>query len=150
MKIELAWVNSLLTNIEFKKSRNLSLSFVNNQLTELTSNEFIIGLGYRFKDIEIRINTGGSSKPMKSDINVKCDFSIRSNKTILRRVDQEVNQISTGQQVISLNFSADYQMNERFTLRLFFDKVINNPYISSTFPNSTTNAGISVRFSLAQ
>ncbi len=150
LKIELAWVNSLLTNIEFKKSRNLSLSFVNNQLTELTSNEFIIGLGYRFKDIEIRINTGGSSKPMKSDINVKCDFSIRSNKTILRRVDQEVNQISTGQQVISLNFSADYQMNERFTLRLFFDKVINNPYISSTFPNSTTNAGISVRFSLAQ
>lgn len=150
IKIELSWVNSLLTNIEFKKSRNLSLSFVNNQLTELSSNEFIIGLGYRFKDIEIRINSGGSSKPLKSDINVKCDFSIRSNKTILRRVDQNINQISTGQQVISLNMSADYQLNERFTLRVFFDKVINNPYISSTFPNSTTNAGISVKFSLAQ
>ncbi len=150
IKIELSWVNSLLTNIEFKKSRNLSLSFVNNQLTELTSNEFIIGLGYRFKDVEIRIRTSGSTKPLKSDINIKCDFSIRSNKTILRRVDQNINQISTGQQVISLNFSADYQLNERFTLRAFFDKVINNPYISSTFPNSTTNAGFSLRFSLAQ
>lgn len=150
IKIELAWVNSLLTNFEIKKSRNLSLSFVNNQLTELSSNELIIGLGYRFKDIEIRINTGGSSKPLKSDINVKCDFSIRTNKTVLRRIDQNINQISAGQQVISLNFSADYMLNERFTLRAFFDKVINNPLISSSFPNSTTNAGISIRFSLAQ
>jgi len=144
-KLELSWVNSLLTNIEFKKSRNLSLSFVNNQLTELTSNEFIIGLGYRIKDVEIIIG-----KLIKSDITLKCDFSIRSNKTVLRRVDQNVNQISAGQQVISLNFSADYMLNERFTLRAFFDKVINNPFISSSFPNSTTNAGISVRFSLAQ
>ncbi len=145
IKIELSWVNSLLTNIEFKKSRNLSLSFVNNQLTELSSNEFIIGLGYRIKDVEIIIG-----KLMKSDITLKLDFSIRSNKTVLRRVDQNVNQISAGQQVISLNFSADYMLNERFTLRAFFDKVINNPFISSSFPNSTTNAGISVRFSLAQ
>ncbi|MFZ4412371.1 MAG: cell surface protein SprA [Bacteroidales bacterium] len=145
IKIELSWVNSLLTNIEFKKSRNLSLSFVNNQLTELTSNEFIIGLGYRIKDVEIIIG-----KLMKSDITLKLDFSIRSNKTVLRRVDQNINQISAGQQVISLNFSADYMLNERFTLRAFFDKVINNPFISSSFPNSTTNAGISVRFSLAQ
>ena len=145
IKIELSWVNSLLTNIEFKKSRNLSLSFVNNQLTELTSNEFIIGLGYRIKDVEIIIG-----KLLKSDITLKCDFSIRSNKTVLRRIDQNINQISAGQQVISLNFSADYMLNERFTLRAFFDKVINNPFISSSFPNSTTNAGISVRFSLAQ
>lgn len=145
IKIELSWVNSLLTNIEFKKSRNLSLSFTNNQLTELTSNEFIIGLGYRIKDVEIIIG-----KLLKSDITLKCDFSIRSNKTVLRRVDQNINQISAGQQVISLNFSADYMLNERFTLRAFFDKVINNPFISSSFPNSTTNAGISIRFSLAQ
>ncbi len=145
VKVEISWVNSLLTNVEFKKSRNLSLSFVNNQLTELTSNEFIIGLGYRIKDVEIIIG-----KLLKSDITLKCDFSIRSNKTVLRRVDLNVNQISAGQQVISLNFSADYMLNERFTLRAFFDKVINNPFISSSFPNSTTNAGISVRFSLAQ
>ncbi len=144
-KLELSWVNSLLTNIEFKKSRNLSLSFVNNQLTELSSNEFIIGLGYRIKDVEIIIG-----KLMKSDITLKLDFSIRSNKTVLRRIDQNINQISSGQQVISLNFSADYMLNERFTLRAFFDKVINNPFISSSFPNSTTNAGISFRFSLAQ
>ncbi|MCX6232896.1 MAG: cell surface protein SprA [Bacteroidetes bacterium] len=144
-RIELSWVNSLLTNIEFKKSRNLSLSFTNNQLTELTSNEFIVGLGYRIKDVEIIIG-----KLLKSDITLKLDFSIRSNKTVLRRIDQNINQISQGQQVISLNFSADYMLNERFTLRAFFDKVINNPFISSSFPNSTTNAGISIRFSLAQ
>jgi len=149
IKIDLGWQNSLLTNFEIKKSRTLSLSFVNNQMTEVISNELIIGIGYRFKDVSFNIVSGRSNKKIKSDLNLKCDFSIRSNKTILRRVDQNVNQISAGQNVISLNTSADYQVSDRFTLRAFFDKVINNPYISNSFPNSTTNAGISVRFSLA-
>ncbi len=151
IKIEISWQNSLMTNIEIKKSRNISLSFTNNQLTELTSNEFIIGLGYRIKDVQLNIvSQGGKTKKIKSDINLKCDFSIRTNETILRRVDENVNQISQGQQVISINTSADYMISERFKIRAFFDKVINNPFISSSFPQSTTNAGLSITFSLAQ
>lgn len=87
---------------------------------------------------------------MKSDLNVRADFSIRNNKTILRRIDEEINQVSSGQQVISINTSADYMVNQRLNIRLFFDKVINNPYVSSQYRNSTTNGGISLRFTLAQ
>jgi cell surface protein SprA len=150
---DMTWLNSLMSKFEIKKSRNLSMSFVNNQLTEVTSNEYVVGLGYRFKDVKFVVKNmggGGSRQNVKSDLNVRADFSVRNNKTILRRIDEDINQVSTGQQVISINTSADYMVNQRLNIRLFFDKVINNPYVSSQYRNSTTKGGISLRFTLAQ
>lgn len=146
INLDATWQNSLITKVEFKKSRNLALSFANNQMTEVASSEVTLGLGYRFKDVEINL----ANKDFKSDLNLKFDFSIRNNKTILRKIVEDVNQISAGQKVISINTSAEYQLSQKFTIRAFFDKVINNPYISSQFLTSNTNAGISMRFSLAQ
>lgn len=148
--IDMTWNNSLLTKIEFKKSRNLSLSFVNNQLTEVTNNEIVIGVGYRFKDVKLNMSSGGRKQQLKSDLNVKLDLSVRDNKTVLRRLDEAINQISTGNRMVSINSSADYVINQRFNVRLFFDKTITNPKVSNQFNNSTTNAGISLRFTLAQ
>ncbi|PKP04767.1 MAG: cell surface protein SprA [Bacteroidetes bacterium HGW-Bacteroidetes-6] len=146
INIDLTWKNSLISKIEYKKSRNLAMSFSNNQLTEVISGEITLGLGYRIKDVEFEI----SNKPFKSDLSLKADFSIRNNKTVLRKIVENVDQISAGQKIISVNLSAEYMLSQKFTIRAFFDKVINNPYISSQFLNSNTNAGISLRFSLAQ
>ncbi len=149
-RLDATWNNSLLTRFEIKKSRAIQLSFVNNQVTEVSGNELIVGLGYRFKDVKLNISSGGRKQQLKSDLNVKMDLSIRDNKTVLRRLDEEINQVSTGNRMISINSSADYVINQRFNVRLFFDKTITNPFISSQFPNSTTNAGLSLRFTLAQ
>ncbi len=146
INLDLTWKNSLISKVEYKKTRNLSMSFANNQLTEVISGEITVGLGYRFKDVEFEI----SGKNFKSDLNLKADFSIRNNKTVLRKIVENVDQISAGQKVMSINLSAEYMLSQKFTIRAFFDKVINNPYISSQFLNSNTNAGISLRFSLAQ
>jgi cell surface protein SprA len=152
-KADFGFVNSLLASAEYKRSRNLSLSFVNNQLTEITSSEFVVGLGYRLKGIRFNISgalAGGKKTKTNSDLNMKLDFSIRNNKTVLRRVDQDINQISTGQQVMTLNFSADYNLSPRFNIRLYFDKVINSPYVSNQYRTSNTKGGLALRFSLAQ
>jgi len=153
LKIDLGFVNSLLANAEYKRSRNLSMSFVNNQLTEISSNEFVIGLGYRIKGIRFNISgamAGGKKTKTNSDLNLKCDFSIRRNKTVLRRIDQDINQISVGQQVLSLNFSADYNLSARFNIRFYFDKTINKPYVSNQYRTSNTKGGFALRFNLAQ
>lgn len=148
--LDMTWNNSLISKFEYKKARNLSLSFANKQLTEVSSNEIVIGLGYRFKDVKLNLSSGGRKQQLKSDLNVKMDLSIRENKTVLRRLDEAINQISTGNRMVSINASADYVINQRFNIRLFFDKTITNPFVSSQFPNSTTNAGVSLRFTLAQ
>ncbi|MCX6247593.1 MAG: cell surface protein SprA [Bacteroidetes bacterium] len=153
IKFDMGWVNSLLSSIEWKRSRNLAFSFVNNQLTEIFSNEFIIGLGYRFKNIKLSfLSAGLAGKKSKysSDLNLKADFSIRRNRTILRRIDEDINQISTGQQVTSINFTADYNLNQRFNIRFYFDKVINQPYVSNQYRTSNTKGGITLRFTLSQ
>ena len=153
IKLDMTWNNSLLTNLEFKKSRNLSLSFVNNQLTEVSSNEYVFGLGYRIKNVKFSIKTlGGRGKKtqLNSDLNLKLDFSIRDNTTVLRRLDQDIDQISSGQRITSLNFSADYMVSQKFTVRFYFDRIMNKPHVANQYPNSTTSGGISLRFTLTQ
>lgn len=151
--IDVTMNNNVSSRLEYKKARNLTFSFANNQLTEIKTDEFILGLGYKIKDVSFSfVGSGGrgSKKKVKSDLDIRADFSIRNNKTVLRRVDEDVNQVSAGQKVVSINTSADYMINSRFNIRLFFDKVINNPYVSNQYRNSTTNAGVSVRFALNQ
>ncbi len=150
INFDMQWHNSLLSRIEIKKSRNLSLSFVNNQLTEVISNEFVLSMGYRFKDVQFVIKSGGRRSNLKSDLNLKLDLTVRDNKTVLRRIDEDLQQVSAGQRNIAIKSSADYRINERVELRLFYEQNILNPFISSQFPNSTTNAGLSLRFALAQ
>lgn len=144
--------NSLMARFELKKSRNLSLSFTNNQLTEVKSNEIVIGMGYRIKDIEFFIKSLTSNNNQRSrtssDLNIKIDLSIKNNKTILRRVDEDVAQISAGRRMFTLNGSADYSVSQRFNLRFYFNKNVNNPYISTQFPTSNTEGGISMTFTL--
>ncbi len=150
LNFDMALKNSLLAKAEVKKSRNLALTFSNGQLTELSSTEYIFGLGYRIKDIELTFNFSGVTRKVKSDLNIKADVSIRENKTILRKLIENVDQISAGQRVISINVSADYQLSSKFTIRAFYDQVLNKPFVSNQFPNSNINSGISVRFTLAQ
>lgn len=142
--------NSILVKFEWKKSRNLSLSFANNQLTEISTTEYVIGAGYRIKDVSFTLNLGGRRRPISSDLNLKADLSIRSNKTTLRKLVENYDQVSAGGRIISINVSADYQISEKFNIRLFYDHIINKPYVSSQYPNSNINGGISLRFTLAQ
>jgi len=148
--VDMTWKNSMLTRIEFKKTRNLSLSFSNGQVTEVASNEIVLGMGYRIKDLQLIFKGGGSPQKFKSDLNLKADFSIKDNKTVLRRIEEGIDQVSSGMRVISLSLSADYQMNQRLTVRAFFEKSLNNPYVSNQYATSLTKGGISLRFSLAQ
>ncbi|MEZ5147414.1 MAG: cell surface protein SprA [Bacteroidales bacterium] len=144
--------NSLLAKLEMKKSRTLTLSFANNQLTEISSEEFIIGSGYRFKDVPLTFGSmgGGGKRTFKSDLNIKADFGIKNTKTVLRSIDTELNQISSGQKVVSINTSVDYAFSQSLTIQFFFRKTINNPYLPSQYRNSNTEGGFSLRFSLAQ
>ena len=148
-KLDMLWKNSLITKIEIKNSRMLSLSLVNNQLTETNTKDYVIGTGFRVKDVEFRFISGGRGKKMSSDLDLKLDLNIRNNKTIIRKVIEDVEQITMGQQIVSIKFSADYVLNQRLNIKAFYDKVITNPFISTTFPGSITNAGFSLRFTLA-
>ncbi|GAL79593.1 hypothetical protein JCM19274_3005 [Algibacter lectus] len=99
VRIDMEMKNSVKILAEIKKDRLLSLSFDNNLMTEIIGNEFILGLGYRIKDLRIRSNLAGPQKRIVSDLNMKADISIRDNKTIIRYLDLENNQVTSGQTI---------------------------------------------------
>ena len=151
ISLDMNWVNSMTTRLEFKKSRSLNLSLANIQLTEISSNEWIIGAGYRFTGLPLIFNLpGGGQTAMTSDLNVRADFSIRDNRTIIRKVVENVDQITAGQRIVKINLNFDYVLSDRFNIRLFFDRVINKPFVSLSYPTANTNVGFSIRFTLAQ
>ncbi|HPX07153.1 MAG TPA: hypothetical protein PLC17_14545, partial [Tenuifilaceae bacterium] len=87
---------------------------------------------------------------LKSDLRLRVDLSIRNNQTIMRKLVEDTNTPIAGQQVITLKNSADYVVSDQVTIRLFFDRVINKPLVSLTFPTANTSFGFSVRFTMAQ
>ena len=145
----MTWKSSLITKLEIKKNRTLNLSLSNNQLTEIKGSEYVIGTGYRLKDLEFRFRSGGRGKKISSDLDIKLDLNIRNNKTVIRKIVENDEQTTMGQQTISIKFSADYVVNSRLNLKMFYDKVITNPFITTSYPGAITNAGFSLRFTLA-
>jgi cell surface protein SprA len=137
--------NSLNLKIEFKRSRNLTLNIANAQVTEVKTQEYIIGTGYRFKSVTFKTKT----KEFKSDLNVRLDFSIRDNLTIIRKVIEDAYQVTAGQNIFTLKLNADYNLSKSFNVRFFFDWIKNAPRVSNRFKTSNINFGLSVRFSLS-
>lgn len=146
ISMDMTWVNNLTTRFSVIRRRDVTLGLVNAQVTENSSNELVIGAGYRFGSLPIFFK----NKQLDNDINIQCDFSLRKNNTIIRRISEQVDQLTAGQEVMSLKVSADYTFNNRLNLRLFYDRVVNTPYVSLSFPTTNTNFGVSVRFTLTQ
>ena len=151
--IDLGLQNSMTVNLQFKKSRTLTLSFANNQLTEVNGREFVIGGGYRIKNLSFSITPvggNGKSQTIKNDLVLKLDVGFKRDITILRRIDERNNQVSAGQNKINFYLTADYNFSQRLSAQAFFKYDLSIPEVANTFRNSTTYGGITIRFSLAQ
>ena len=150
INIDLNWKNSLSTRFEWKKSRTVSLNLTSNQIADARINELVFGAGYRFDNVQIILKTGGGQRALKSDLNVRFDLSIRDNKTLARKIIENVNQPVVGQKVFTVGATADYVLSDRFNLQVFADHTMNDPFVANTFPTSNTNFGFSIRFTLVQ
>lgn len=146
ISMDMVWANNLTTHWDINRRRDVSLSLVNAQLSETSGNEIVLGLGYRFGNLPIFLK----SKQLNNDINVQFDFSIRKNNTIIRRITENVDQLTVGEKVMSIKVSADYTFNNRLNLRLFYDRKVDTPYLSLSYPTTNTNFGLSIRYTLMQ
>ncbi len=150
INIDITWNNNLTTRAQFNKSRTVSLSFANNQISEIRSEEISIGMGYRFRDLQIVYRTRDGQRELRSDLNVRADFSMRENLTVIRKLAEDGVQPTAGQTIYSIKASADYVISNRVDVRFFMDRAINRPIVSLSYPTTNTNIGFSLRFTLIQ
>ncbi|WP_236778422.1 cell surface protein SprA [Pseudalgibacter alginicilyticus] len=146
LRVDFEMINSVKILAEIKKDRLLSLSFDNNLMTEVQGKEYTLGLGYRIKDVRIRSQLAGPKKRIISDLNMKADVSIRDNKTIIRYLDLDNNQVTTGQTIWGLKYSADYAFSKNLTGIFYFDYTFSEYAISTAFPQTTIRSGFTIRY----
>ncbi len=144
--IDLTWKSNVLSKFEYKKTRALTVSLANNMMTEVYTWDYVIGTGYRFDDLKLKIN----NKPIVSDLNLRADLSIRDGITVNRDIVQQSDEVIAGQNVFTLKFTADYQLSDKLTMQLYFDHTLTDPKTSVAYRNSLTNFGFMFQFSLAQ
>jgi cell surface protein SprA len=151
--VDVGLKNSMTFNAQYKKSRSLSISFSNNQLTEISGREIVVGAGYRIKGLSFNISSlsgGGGKRTVSNDLVLKLDIGFKKDKTMLRRIDENNSQVSAGQNRINIYLTGDYQFSTRLSAQAFFKRDMNSPFVSTSFPTATTFAGIMFRFNLAQ
>ena len=151
------FTNQLQAKFEYSKSRQLSLSLIDYQLSEVRSTEFSVGAGYRKRGLKLLaglklpkfLNKDGGNK-LDNEINFRLDFRIRDNVTSNSSIGQVNNFATGGSRDITISPSIDYFLNNRINIKLYFDQRRVNPYISSSAPIVNTRAGVQVRISLTQ
>ena len=151
IRLNVSMVNSFTFNFSLQKSRQLQLSFSNNQLTEATRDGITVGAGYRIKDVAFTVQFAGKNHDLKSDIVLQLNITRNSNRNTIRKISSYNplvgGQVSAGGEVWMVDASAEYALSSHLSLRAFFQTNINNPYIFNTYPNSTTKGGLMVRVS---
>ncbi len=146
IRVDFEMQSSLSLLAEIRRDRALSLSFDNNLLTEINGKEYTLGLGYRFKDVQFVTRIGGERTRLKGDLNLKADFSLRDNITIIRNLDIDNNQITSGQNMFSVKFTADYALSKNLNALFFYDHSFSQFAVSTAFPQTTINTGFTLRY----
>jgi cell surface protein SprA len=152
IEIDMTFTNQVSVRAEFRKTRQLSLSLIDYQLAENRSTEVTFGFNWRKKGLPLIKNLKIGKKGMKldNDVTFRFDFSLRDDATANSKLDQGTSFGTSGQKVIRIAPSIDYILNNRVSLKLYFEQNRNIPKISNAFPITNTRAGLQVRISLAQ
>jgi cell surface protein SprA len=152
IEVDMTFTNQLQTRFEIRKSRQLSLSLIDYQLAENRSTEVTFGLNWRKKGMPLikNIRIGKNGIKLDNDVTLRVDFSLRDDATANSKLDQGTAFGTGGQRVIRFAPSIDYVLNNKVSMKLYFEQNRNIPKISSAFPITNTRAGLQVRVSLAQ
>jgi cell surface protein SprA len=134
---------------EYKTKRDLALNISNSQITELTSKDWSIDLGYTKNNMKLPFKTQGRVITLKNDITFQLNMSVTNNQTIQRKID-EVNTITNGNLNYQMRPNISYLVNQKLRVQAYYERSINEPLVTNSYKRSTTRAGVKVLFNLSQ
>ena len=170
--------NDLTLKLEYRTTRVLNLSMTSVQINEARSNDIVLGAGYKIRDFNL-FGAGGNRKISKAqnrgkskaqtnqstqttqtrgrsggvnhDMNLRLDISFRKQAAITRDIASGTSSASSGNSAFKLSFMADYTLSRLLTLSAYYDQQTNTPLLSSSsYPTTTRDFGLSLKFSLTR
>mgnify|MGYP001792013291 CR=1 FL=1 len=151
--VDMTFTNQLSLKFDYTKQRQLSLSLIDYQLSEVRSTQYTVGGSFRKRGLKLPFKVPfmkKDSKKLDNEINFTLDFSVRDNVTSNSRLDQNSAFATNGSKETTISPNISYYISNRINVKLYFEQRRVNPYISSSPPTVDTRAGVQVRISLAQ
>jgi cell surface protein SprA len=154
--IDVTTNNNLTIGAKFIQSRILNLSITAIQMVETYSEEIAFNVGYKILNFKMfdwgsKANKKKQEKSKGNDINIRADFSFKNTSALCRSIDKGTTQATSGNKSFNYSFTADYAYSKTLTFSLYFDRQKTIPLISSSsYPTTTTDFGVSMKFSLAR
>lgn len=143
--------NDLTFNMEYRDSRTLALNISSLQLVETLQKSLVIGASYKIANFNSVLKIKKKQQGVNNDLTLNFNLQLNNNTALIRKIDVNTTQATSGTRTLGINFSANYVMSKRITLGAFFDHQVNTPLVSTTsYPTTNTNYGISVNVSLAK
>ena len=171
--MDVTFNNNMTLKGEYRQTRVLNLSMTSVQLNEALSKDWVIGMGYRINNFslfeggarKLKVKTGAGNKKdnrnassnsqqvrgTNHDFNLRLDFSFRKQAAIVRDIATMTSSASSGNNALKLSFSADYTFSKLLTMSFYYDRQTNTPLLSSSsYPTTTQDFGLSIKFSLTR
>ncbi len=143
--------NNIKFSAEYRDKRTLTLNSSAGQVVEATSRGLTFGAGYKIVNFNTVLKIKGSQKGVSNDLDLDANFSIQNNQALIRRIESNYTQATSGTKTVNINFTAKYILSRRVTLSAYFDHQVNTPIVTnSAFPTTNTSYGISMNLSLAR
>ena len=171
--MDVTFNNNMTLKGEYRQTRVLNLSMTSVQLNEALSKDWVIGMGYRINNFslfeggarKLKVKTGAGNKKdnrnassnsqqmrgTNHNLNLRLDFSFRKQAAIVRDIATMTSSASSGNNALKLSFSADYTFSKLLTMSFYYDRQTNTPLLSSSsYPTTTQDFGLSIKFSLTR
>ena len=96
-------------------------------------------------------STSSKARTVSHDLNLRADFSYRMQNALNRNIQTLITTATTGTTAYKLAMAADYTFSRLLTMSAYMDWQKNVPLVStSSYPTTTADFGISVKFSLTR
>lgn len=141
--------NNLNARIDYKKDRNIMLNLSNAQVSEMINSDFSIDFGYSKEKLKLPFKYMGNTIVLDNEIEFRLNFTVRNTKAIQRKIDKE-STVTNGNYNFQLRPNINYTVNNRVNLILYYDRVVNKPIVSNSFPRYSSSFGARLRLSLNQ
>ena len=172
--IDVTLQNNLTAKLEYRQTRVLSLSMTSVQINEAISKDWVLGMGYKINNFKLfgsrnhrqvkgsgnRTNnrspksnsrTQTSRGSVNHSMNLRLDLSFRKQAAITRDIAAMTSAASSGNTAFKLSFVADYTLSKLMTMSFYLDRQTNTPLLSSSsYPTTTQDFGLSLKFSLTR
>lgn len=146
--VEVQMKSGLSFSFKYNRSKMMSLSMIDYQISQTKSSEIVVGLGHRIRGLELPFSLFGITR-LENDLNIRVDFGLKDDITRNYYFAIDNNVTTRGQNVLTFAPTVDYNVNENLQLRFYFEYRKAIPHVDLSYPLTNIRGGFKLIYMFA-